>query len=1308
MSFNMMGINHQNIFYQLNCLKRKKQHIYLIQETQLRLSATADKIRFSWGQISPKGHCFISDQFNGSCGTMILVTGDCPITHLTELSISSALIGRYQLLQGQLNGRFIYIHNIYAPVIQSQQPAFYSSLPRISSPLQIAGGDFNNVICPSMDDISISGQSVLSLDAFELWRFDLDLQDSFRFLFPDKQAFTHAHRRLDMIFASPGLINSLSSANIDKSMDRGDHHAVLASFHKNWVKRKPTVWRPIPRIVYHPKISSSIESHLQSFLDDPIISFQDTVDRFEVLKLSLLKMIKREQYLITAKDSSKLRRLKLVVDHAKLAFRTHPSAVYKALLHRATDNLVAFQDLLHKQRTQGGFIRAINKSEKPSKMFLRQVGSNHSRKPINASRNALGDITMDPQEILSIHSAFWYDIFNPEPDIDFAKQDDLIHDIFQRIPDLMVDIMDTLPTESEIENVIKHLNSDSSPGFDGLTNEVYKTSPSLWAKVLHQVYVACFHCKSLTPSQRRAIIPIMYKKGDPLDPANFRPISLLNCDAKIFTKCITVKLRPIMDIIVDDQQTGFMPHRSIHHNIIRMLDLIQYNLNAGQEAAIMFLDFKKAYDKVNWDFLFRILRRLGFGDSFIAQIRMIYSNRQFAISINGAKSGWMDASSGVIQGDPLSCFLFAIYLIPLMNLMSKHKSKGINIDGVMEIASYFADDTSIFSQDTAMAIVLFNIIERDFCAGSGAVLHPGKTVIMPLSLSPSSPHPVFSILQPHETIRVLGIQMGVNAILNNHVSSFAPEFDKVCSRFGLWKNRGRTLIGRVHLVRSLFLSCFMYKSAVIPIGSSSISKLQRAFNRFITKSIADDDPYSSKRKMSGVNSNWISIPTLEGGLGLFPFKHMIEVQRLSRMIDMVQALSSGVVPTYLRPSIAVWKQAQHSWCVNPVDLLYVKGLSKSRLFSTTKSKLPLWWQENLMLFIKILHPVSTDVGNMPIWSNRLILFRQKTIIEKMISIDEIHTCRLLLFLGFNQVKDFLSYSALRWKFCSELIPEIRHRYDFLGLPAAGFQSFCFVKVLSRILRSLATLPLSVPLSGNCWYFVNKDNISIPIMQAKRLDLRKMVFQPTFPANLEYVPLGVSFHLFTPETWKFNKLHAKYSLPMHHDVLWRLQHNSLITGHRLQFLPFLSHLCPMGCPVLETPYHLFWECPFAHALWIHFLPLWFHLWPLSLSWQHILDPSSIPPSPHKKLHKTALLIFGILRSCVLHRLWFNRNAIVFRAPERTLNIVQLYHHISGSFQLHWVTICRIGPPSLKQQVRRLKKFLDSGPSHAFSHLLNDSR
>ena len=175
-----------------------------------------------------------------------------------------------------------------------------------------------------------------------------------------------------------------------------------------------------------------------------------------------------------------------------------------------------------------------------------------------------------------------------------------------------------LLTEAECLESLKSMESNKSPGSDGLPAEFYKV---FWNDVHHYLLNAlnCAYAKGLLAVTQRGLITLLPKKNKPANfLKNWRPITLLNCDYKIATKSIASRLRKVIPRIINHDQTGFLKNRFIGENI-RLLDgIINYTDTEQISGLLLFVDFEKAFDSVEWSFIEKTLKYYNFGPSLIA------------------------------------------------------------------------------------------------------------------------------------------------------------------------------------------------------------------------------------------------------------------------------------------------------------------------------------------------------------------------------------------------------------------------------------------------------------------------------------------------------------------------------------------------------------------------------------------------------------------------------------------------------------------------------------------------------------------
>lgn len=152
---------------------------------------------------------------------------------------------------------------------------------------------------------------------------------------------------------------------------------------------------------------------------------------------------------------------------------------------------------------------------------------------------------------------------------------------------------------------------------------------------------------------------MVFKKKDKpeLYPSSYRPISLICADSKIYSKIIAVRLSKIITPLVSMRQHGFIPGRDTTDHIRRAIALFDWAQVYQQPLAMILLDAEKAFDRVSWDFLWRLLKTKGLSQT---SIQSLYISPVACVRIGGQESQLFPISRGTRQGCPCSPLLFSI------------------------------------------------------------------------------------------------------------------------------------------------------------------------------------------------------------------------------------------------------------------------------------------------------------------------------------------------------------------------------------------------------------------------------------------------------------------------------------------------------------------------------------------------------------------------------------------------------------------------------------------------------------------------
>ena len=118
----------------------------------------------------------------------------------------------------------------------------------------------------------------------------------------------------------------------------------------------------------------------------------------------------------------------------------------------------------------------------------------------------------------------------------------------------------------------------------------------------------------MSSSQRQAVITLIEKEGkDRCKLKNWRPISLLNVDYKIVSKVLAMRMEKIIHKLINTDQSGFVKGRFIGESVRNIQDILDFTKQRNIPGLLLFLDFEKAFDSVQWNYFFDTLKTMNFG-----------------------------------------------------------------------------------------------------------------------------------------------------------------------------------------------------------------------------------------------------------------------------------------------------------------------------------------------------------------------------------------------------------------------------------------------------------------------------------------------------------------------------------------------------------------------------------------------------------------------------------------------------------------------------------------------------------------------
>lgn len=197
-------------------------------------------------------------------------------------------------------------------------------------------------------------------------------------------------------------------------------------------------------------------------------------------------------------------------------------------------------------------------------------------------------------------------------------------------------MLDAPITTQDIATALSQLAKSKALGLDGLPLEFYTTYSETLIPKLKTLFHSIFELGILPPSMQEAQIIVLPKPGKgPHYPESNRPISLLPVDIKILAKMLSSRLNTVILSLIHLDQTGFMPGKNTAMNIRRLFMKIQAQHGNAGTRVVVALDTAKAFDSVEWVYLWEYLRSYGFGPNFIKWVQLPYQTPKVQVFVKG-------------------------------------------------------------------------------------------------------------------------------------------------------------------------------------------------------------------------------------------------------------------------------------------------------------------------------------------------------------------------------------------------------------------------------------------------------------------------------------------------------------------------------------------------------------------------------------------------------------------------------------------------------------------------------------------------
>ncbi|CAM8945290.1 unnamed protein product [Rhodiola kirilowii] len=293
-------------------------------------------------------------------------------------------------------------------------------------------------------------------------------------------------------------------------------------------------------------------------------------------------------------------------------------------------------------------------------------------------------------------------------------------------------------TEEEIKAAVFSLGPFKSPGIDGFPALFYQKHWGVIKDGVVKEIKEFWSSGRLDKDLNKTLIVLILKKKDAVRMEEWRPISLCTVALKIIIKIIAQRLQPILNQVISIYQSAFVKGRIITDNFVVAHEIANFLRNCRDQNycyASVKVDMSKAYDRVEWVFLEKVLLRMGFARVWVDRIMKCVSTVSYQVRVNNSISSVIIPSRGLRQGDPLSPYLF-LFCTEFLNAkvlhgVSRNLISGIKICKKAPVVShlFFADDSIFFVKADANEARNLKTILHQYEIVSGQMINFDKSEV---------------------------------------------------------------------------------------------------------------------------------------------------------------------------------------------------------------------------------------------------------------------------------------------------------------------------------------------------------------------------------------------------------------------------------------------------------------------------------------------------------------------------------------------------------------------------------------------------
>ena len=408
-------------------------------------------------------------------------------------------------------------------------------------------------------------------------------------------------------------------------------------------------------------------------------------------------------------------------------------------------------------------------------------------------------------------------------------------------------------TLADLHAAIAKIKKNRAPGPDGIPAELFTLLDRDGELELLALYNEVWHTTEIPTHWTEATVVSIFKnKGNDTDPANYRPISLLNTTYKLYAAMLQQRLAATSEPHLRATQFGFRAAKGTKNPLFILRRAMEWADMTNHPLHLLFLDWKQAFDSLDHTAMIEALCRFGVSDKMLANIMTIYDSPTFITKGLDDHTATGKVSSGIRQGCPLSPYLFVIVLTVIFHdLDADLLQTGVPCNTWSpQWPTYdleYADDTLLMARTIPQMQSFLTGIER-IAKEYGMHLNSDKTEAL---THPNHPDPQLQFLDGESVkttpqVKYLGSMISWRKTFEAAFKHRAALAEESFKKLRLVWNSSLRRPTKVRIFQSIFIPILIYGLDHLTLTDKQLKRIDAYYYRFLRRSIGIKASYYSR------------------------------------------------------------------------------------------------------------------------------------------------------------------------------------------------------------------------------------------------------------------------------------------------------------------------------------------------------------------------------------------------------------------------------------------------------------------------------